>query len=925
MIYRFLPLRFYIHLLIDVLFASKKFLAFQPLIAMKLSGVSDTVKTNGEAAIPSSSVNPVAQPGISSGDVNPIPSGLVKPVAQTDVSSGDAIAMKSKDVTAEAKNSIKPNGKTGASSGLKLGVRGRASVSSVDKGKAIVSENVGKVITFKDITFGPHEDEVRFRLIHFWEAWNVQTKVLIGIEMLLIDEEESVIQGFIPYGRIDTYLRHMKTGATYRLNKFFGSKSKTIYRVAESSVTICFSSNSVLSGLEDTGSDLRGDLYDYIGHIKLVNGKVPGDGLLLDESEIAKSRRVELHVQTHDDPVLKLYLWDKVAFEFCEKFKASGGTARVILVTTLNPKWFGGVLSISSMASSRVFLDGDVEETLLYLSWLDSNLDVASRVNAEVVTKPELATLGDLFSYMNQASAKVAWFECTATIYDVVNGSGWYYIGCGVCHTKATKGPTTLMCKKCGKSEIVGVPQYLSKLSVYDHSDQAVFVVLGDAGEELTGKKAAELVERYYEANDSVGEDHIVPVPQAMIDTIGQTRKFIVKVSTHNLTAKTQTLTVTKVLPLEAPEPEGNVGVNVGKEGDSESEDHADKLVKRGADGIESEDYIGHIKLVNGKVPGDGLLLDESEIAKSRRVELHVQTHDDPVLKLYLWDKVAFEFCEKFKASGGTARVILVTTLNPKWFGGVLSISSMASSRVFLDGDVEETLLYLSWLDSNLDVASRVNAEVVTKPELATLGDLFSYMNQASAKVAWFECTATIYDVVNGSGWYYIGCGVCHTKATKGPTTLMCKKCGKSEIVGVPQYLSKLSVYDHSDQAVFVVLGDAGEELTGKKAAELVERYYEANDSVGEDHIVPVPQAMIDTIGQTRKFIVKVSTHNLTAKTQTLTVTKVLPLEAPEPEGNVGVNVGKEGDSESEDHADKLVKRGADGIESEGVKRAKCG
>ncbi|XP_033131460.1 replication protein A 70 kDa DNA-binding subunit E-like [Brassica rapa] len=238
---------------------------------------------------------------------------------------------------------------------------------------------------------------------------------------------------------------------------------------------------------------------------------------------------------------------------------------------------------------------------------------------------------------------------------------------------------------------------------------------------------------------------------------------------------------------------------------------------------------------------------------------------------------------------------------------------------------IERLVYILSRLDSNLDVASRVNAEVVTKPELATLGDLFSYMNQASAKVAWFECTATIYDVVNGSGWYYIGCGVCHTKATKGPTTLMCKKCGKSEIVGVPQYLSKLSVYDHSDQAVFVVLGDAGEELTGKKAAELVERYYEANDSVGEDHIVPVPQAMIDTIGQTRKFIVKVSTHNLTAKTQTLTVTKVLPLEAPEPEGNVGVNVGKEGDSVSEDHADKLVKRGADGIESEGVKRAKCG
>ncbi|XP_048620025.1 uncharacterized protein LOC125590486 [Brassica napus] len=434
--------------------------------------------------------------------------------------------MKSKGVAAVSSSPIKPISKTGASSGLNIGVKGKASVSSGAKDKAIVSDNVGEVITFNDVTFGPHEGEVRYRLIHFWEAWNAQTKVLIGLEMLLIDEEENIIQGFIPYGRIETYLCHMKAGATYQLNKFFGSKSKTIYRVAEPSVTISFSWNSVLSVLDD----------NYAGHIKLVNGQVLSDSLLLDEAEIAASRRVDLHVQTHDDPLLKLYLWNKAAFEFCEKFKASGGTASVILVTTLNPKRFGGVISLFSVASSRVFLDSDVQETRFYLSWLNSNLDVANRVNAEVVTKPETATLGELFSYMNQASAKVAWFECTTTIDDVVHGSGWYYIGCGVCQTKATKGPTTLMCKKCGKSEIV-----------------AVFVVLGDAGEELTGKKAAELVERYYQANDSVGEDHIVPVPQAMIDTIGQTRKFIVKVSNHNLTAKTQTLTATKVLPLEVP------------------------------------------------------------------------------------------------------------------------------------------------------------------------------------------------------------------------------------------------------------------------------------------------------------------------------------------------------------------------------------
>ncbi|KAL0696035.1 hypothetical protein Bca4012_063215 [Brassica carinata] len=174
----------------------------------------------------------------------------------------------------------------------------------------------------------------------------------------------------------------------------------------------------------------------------------------------------------------------------------------------------------------------------------------------------------------------------------------------------------------------------------------------------------------------------------------------------------------------------------------------------------------------------DGLPLDEAGIAAFRRVDLHVQTHDDPVLKLCLWDKAASEFCEKFKASGGTARVILVTTLNPKRFG-VLSLSSMTPSR--------------------------------------------------------------------------------------------------------------------------------------------------ANESVGAEHIVPVPQALVDTIGQTRKFIVKVSTHNLDAKTQTLTVTKVPPLESPEPEAKSGGGVDEEPVNEGEDHAAEPVKRVADGVESADAKRAKCG
>ncbi|KAL0816242.1 hypothetical protein Bca101_072686 [Brassica carinata] len=477
------------------------------------------------------------------------------------------------------KGTINHNTKTGVSSG----VRGKAAVSSGVRGKAIVS---AEVMAFKDVKYGPHDGELRFRLIHFWEARNVVTKVLIGLEMLLIEQEETVIQGYIPAGRIDTYLPHMRAGGIYRLNSFFGSNNKTLYRVAEPSFTITFSSTSVLSDLEDSSvcfpedrfrfhgyeefdaaCDLKGDLYDFVGHIKLVNGQILSDSLVLDDAEKASSRRVLLHVQTHE-----LALSNRTAF---------------------------GALAISSVTPSRVFLDTDIQETRDYLTWMNKNLAVANRVDADIVTKTETVTIGELFSYMKQEDAKVAWFECIATIGDVAHGSSWYYIGCGGCHTKATKGPTSLMCKKCGKTDIVGVAQYLAKISVYDNDDQAFFVLLGGAGHELSGKKASELVENYFEANENVGDDHLVPVPQALIDTIGQTRKFIVKVSNHDLIGKTQALTVTKVLTPEVPEVEanleGNVVVpdaqgNLHKEVADDDPSTSFGSVKRAADNVEVED-----------------------------------------------------------------------------------------------------------------------------------------------------------------------------------------------------------------------------------------------------------------------------------------------------------------------------------------------
>ncbi|KAL0660610.1 hypothetical protein Bca4012_081195 [Brassica carinata] len=414
-----------------------------------------------------------------------------------------------------------PNSKTDVSSATPMNPAAAAALSSA---------HGDQVMFFRDVALGPHEAKLRFRLIHFWEARNPNTKTLIGQEMLLIDEEGTVIQGFVPPGRVGTF--ELIAGSVYELKNFFGSRNKVQYPVADHIAIVSFSWNSDLTILENppvlipqdrfrfhsyeefrASCGSKGDLYDYVGHMKLVDGQTITDHIVLDEADIAKKRFLCVHVQTHGGPVMKLYLWDKAAADFCHKFRSYGVTPSVLLVTTVNPKHIGGTLALTSMSSSRVFMDGDVQPSKDYVEWLSSNSDIANRIAAEVVTKPESVTLEELFFYIKQGGSKVAWFECTATIDDVDQGSAWYYISCGGCNSKAVKGPTSLTCnnKKCERSEVTGVAQ--------------------------------------------AGADHCVPVPQALLDTIGQTRKFIVKVSDHNLQGKIQTITVTKILPQEASQP----------------------------------------------------------------------------------------------------------------------------------------------------------------------------------------------------------------------------------------------------------------------------------------------------------------------------------------------------------------------------------
>ncbi|WZY85058.1 hypothetical protein YC2023_044269 [Brassica napus] len=196
--------------------------------------------------------------------------------------------------------STKPNGKSIISSSdgngeSKTGSNPVQSTVVKANGKTHVSSDDNReLMLFNEVSLGPQETNLRFRLVHFWEARNPLQKTLIGLEMLLIDEQVINPLAFVANQKIHATYETRRSGL-YTLTSFYGSRNKEVFRVAAHSVTISFSHTSELVPLENipwtsrrtvSGSipmktsklalsqqhSASQPVPDVIGHLKLVNG-----------------------------------------------------------------------------------------------------------------------------------------------------------------------------------------------------------------------------------------------------------------------------------------------------------------------------------------------------------------------------------------------------------------------------------------------------------------------------------------------------------------------------------------------------------------------------------------------------------------------------------------------------------------------------
>ncbi|WZY81232.1 hypothetical protein YC2023_027616 [Brassica napus] len=278
----------------------------------------------------------------------------------------------------------------------------------MSKNTAILTGESSPPLLFRQVSPGPGDSTLQFRFLHFWEARkNVKgvLGIILGIEMLMIDAEGTLALGFIGQNRRSQYEKELQRGRIYTLTNFYASNSKVMYHVADQRLVICISHDSALSK---------------------------------DEEDVESILTERFRVHSFSD------------FE-----------ANCDLRGDLH-----GKLCLSSMSSSRVFLDEDVDPTSEYLAWLSANPSATSLVNPVEVVKAETLTISEIAVFLKREPAKVAYFDCIATIDDVKLGAEWYYIACKDCQTKLNRGPTTLLCPKCHNEDATALAKI--KVSPYN-------------------------------------------------------------------------------------------------------------------------------------------------------------------------------------------------------------------------------------------------------------------------------------------------------------------------------------------------------------------------------------------------------------------------------------------------------------------------
>ncbi|KAJ4906942.1 Uncharacterized protein Rs2_10600 [Raphanus sativus] len=254
----------------------------------------------------------------------------------------------------------------------------------------------------------------------------------------------------------------------------------------------------------------------------IMLGSLMEDGLLYKEKFIVRSHEVQCSktatVQTIASlsqvrltVTVYLSLWYEAASTFRGLLNAGDRSQSVLLVTSVNPKVFGGNLYLNSTQGTRFFFDTNIPEVAEFVSSVGATAVQGYTCidTLEGIKKNELVSIGDLNTFISNSNEQ--------------------------------RHGTSLNCTRCVTSDLTGVLRFRVELAVDDGKDSVTFVVLDKEMSKLTKQDAAVL------ALDMVHEGGEERLPGCLEELEGKEFVFQIRVTPFNFTPNHRTFTVSTI------------------------------------------------------------------------------------------------------------------------------------------------------------------------------------------------------------------------------------------------------------------------------------------------------------------------------------------------------------------------------------------
>ncbi|CAF2071814.1 unnamed protein product [Brassica oleracea] len=366
---------------------------------------------------------------------------------------------------------------------------------------------VDEYSTFASLRLGRTVQSIVARLIRFWDSRNVNKNgEFMGITLLLLDEMDSVIHAFIPANRASHYRPSLKAGCIVRLERFEVARVAHMYKVTEHQFLIRFLPSTCLGEVHTDAPVIKSERFmmrrydqlqvlantnlelpDVVGEIRSVQGS--------DLSNDSATTRVVVRFLIEPNVTVYLTLWDEAASTFRGLLKSGDKSKDVLLVTTVNPKLFGGNLYLNSTQGTSVGAASSPAFTCVD--------------TLEGIKRKEPVSIGELNAFISNSDEQTQEpdFLCKALVVGVNQENGWFCV----------------------------------ELAVDDGKDSATFVVFDKEMTKLTGKEAAVLA--LDEDPNGEGDE----LPRCLEELAGKEFVFQIRVTPFNFTPNHRTFTVSTI------------------------------------------------------------------------------------------------------------------------------------------------------------------------------------------------------------------------------------------------------------------------------------------------------------------------------------------------------------------------------------------